>query len=118
MTRAAKLLLVLALAGCAAPPAPEAELPPIAEADAAPASPPPVSVAPPPFLPPPPPDTCGARELRYLIGKPRNEIPVPINPGGRRVTCTTCPMTMDFNPARLNILFDADTGIIREVKCG
>jgi len=27
-------------------------------------------------------------------------------------------VTMDFNPRRLNFLFDAETGLIREVKCG
>ncbi|MFN5618247.1 MAG: I78 family peptidase inhibitor [Brevundimonas sp.] len=35
-----------------------------------------------------------------------------------RVTCTTCPVTMDYNPGRLNILYDRDTGVVREVKCG
>jgi hypothetical protein len=41
-----------------------------------------------------------------------------VNPGARRVACTTCPMTMDYNPGRLNILYDQETGIVREVKCG
>jgi hypothetical protein len=65
-----------------------------------------------------PPDLCGARPLQYLIGKSRTEIPVPVNVTNRRVTCTTCPVTMDFRADRLNIFFDADTGIIKEVKCG
>ena len=65
-----------------------------------------------------PPDLCGARPLQYLIGKPRSEIPVPVNVTSRRVTCTTCPVTMDYRADRLNIFFDADTGIIKEVKCG
>jgi hypothetical protein len=65
-----------------------------------------------------PADLCGARPLQYLIGKPRSEIPVPVNVTNRRVTCTTCPVTMDFRADRLNIFFDADTGIIKEVKCG
>jgi hypothetical protein len=43
---------------------------------------------------------------------------VPVNVSNRRVTCTTCPVTMDFREDRLNIFFDADTGIIKEVKCG
>lgn len=41
-----------------------------------------------------------------------------MNPNLQRVACTTCPVTMDFNPNRLNFFFDAATGIIKEVKCG
>ena len=52
------------------------------------------------------------------MGKPRSEIPVPADPSKRRVACTTCPVTMDYSPERLNIFFDAETGIIKEVKCG
>jgi len=82
----------------------------------------PPTEAPAPAAPPPPPraaaDTCGAADMAGLIGRPRTEIPVPVLPALRRVTCTTCPVTMDFNPRRLNILFDADTGLVREVKCG
>lgn len=43
---------------------------------------------------------------------------VPTDPTKRRVACTTCPVTMDYRPDRLNIFFDAETGIIKEVKCG
>lgn len=71
--------------------------------------------------PPPsrePADRCGAAALQSLIGKPRTEIPVPINPRLRRVACTTCPVTMDFNPERLNIFYDADSGVVKEVRCG
>jgi hypothetical protein len=35
-----------------------------------------------------------------------------------RITCTTCPVTLDYDPRRLNFLFDEATGVIREVKCG
>jgi hypothetical protein len=78
--------------------------------------PPPVVVAPPP--PPPPPDYCGANDLQYLVGKHRTDIPVPVDPGRRRVTCTTCPVTMDYSATRLNIYYDASNGIIRKVECG
>ncbi len=64
------------------------------------------------------PDQCKSADLKYLIGKLRSEIPVPADPGKRRVACTTCPVTMDYNPERLNIFFDADTGVIKDVKCG
>ena len=85
----------------------------------APHEPPPRDPA--PTRPPPsrePPDRCGAAALQSLVGKPRTEIPVPVNPRLRRVACTTCPVTMDFNPERLNIFFDAETGVVKEVRCG
>jgi hypothetical protein len=34
------------------------------------------------------------------------------------VACTTCPVTMDYRPDRLNILFNPDTGVVQQVKCG
>ena len=63
-------------------------------------------------------DQCGAAELQDMVGKLRTEIPVPIDPTRQRVACTTCPVTMDFSPQRLNFFFDAATGIIKEVRCG
>ena len=63
-------------------------------------------------------DICKAGELQYLVGRPKTEIPVPVDVVNRRVTCTTCPVTMDYSPGRLNILFEESTGVIREVKCG
>ena len=95
--------------------------------------PPPVPVAPAPLTSAPiqsgfemtpadtaadPDDMCGSARLRYLIGRLKSEIPVPVDPSLRRVTCTSCPVTMDFNPRRLNILYDQASGIIKEVKCG
>lgn len=88
-------------------------------------APPPPPPAPPPVAetrpePPPPPmaDSCGLKAARKLVGKNRSEIPVPVNPALQRVACTTCAVTMDFNPNRLNFFFDAQTGVIKEVKCG
>ena len=72
----------------------------------------------PPPVEQPPPDACGARALAHLVGKNRSEIPVPVNPGQRRVACTTCPITEDYSPWRLNIFYDARTGVITEVRCG
>ena len=63
-------------------------------------------------------DTCGATDLQYLIGKPRTEIPVPLDPGKRRVVCSSCIITQDFRPDRQTITFDTDTGIIKSVTCG
>lgn len=63
-------------------------------------------------------DTCGKSALDGLIGQLRTQIPVPVDPSRRRVICTTCAMTQDFRPERLTILFDAETGVIRELRCG
>ena len=85
-----------------------------------PSRPPPprqVSVRPPP-RPQADSDSCGARDLQYLVGRSRLEIPVPLEPSRRRVVCTTCPITMEFMPQRQTITFDAETGVVREVKCG
>jgi hypothetical protein len=84
----------------------------------APAPPPPPKIEAPPPPPPAPADTCGAKPLQYLVGRPKSEIPIPVDPSKRRVACTTCPVTMDYRADRLNIFFDADTGVIKEVKCG
>lgn len=110
MKRAIAVLGLALTTACASPPPP-----------AAPIRPAPVYTPPPAYVPPPPPpprDQCGAAALQNLVGQPRTAIPVPVNPALRRVTCTTCPMTMDFNPARLNILYDEESGTVREVKCG
>lgn len=87
------------------------------------------STAPPPPAPPPvaetrpeppPPvaDSCGLKAARKYVGQNRSEIPVPVNPSLQRVACTTCAVTMDFNPNRLNFFFDAQTGVVKEVRCG
>ncbi|HYE45735.1 MAG TPA: peptidase inhibitor I78 [Caulobacter sp.] len=83
-----------------------------------PAPPPPPKVEAPPPPPPETADTCGAKPLQYLVGRPKSEIPIPVDPTKRRVACTACPVTQDYRPDRLNIFFDAETGIIKEVKCG
>jgi len=64
------------------------------------------------------PTQCKADQYRHLIGRNRSEIPA--TPAGQtwRVTCTTCPVTMDYNPNRLNIFYDEATGVIRRVECG
>lgn len=63
-------------------------------------------------------DQCRAADYQNLIGRNRSEIPE--RPAGAtwRVTCSTCAVTMDWRPDRLNIVYDQETGVIREVKCG
>jgi hypothetical protein len=56
--------------------------------------------------------------MQGLIGRPRTQIPVPVDPNRQRVACMTCPVTLDYNPARLNFFFDADTGVIKKISCG
>ncbi len=103
----ATLAAVLTLSACASAPPP------------APPPPQPVTEAPTVPLPPPPPeDSCKAADFQYLVGRNKSEIPVPTDPSKRRVACTTCPVTMDYRPDRLNIYFDAETGTVKEVKCG
>lgn len=63
-------------------------------------------------------DTCQAAALQYLVGKNKAEAPAPVDPSKRRVTCSSCAITMDYRPDRLDIVFDKDTGTITAVKCG
>lgn len=64
------------------------------------------------------PDQCKAAQYQSFIG--RNRVSLPTRPDGEtwRVTCITCPMTLDYNPSRLNILYDQRTGLIRQMTCG
>jgi len=63
-------------------------------------------------------DQCGASALQYLVGRPRTEIPVPLQPSTRRVVCSTCVITQDYRADRQTIVFDSDTGLIKSVACG
>ena len=63
-------------------------------------------------------DQCGLKDAQAFVGKPRTSLPAPVDPSRWRVACTTCPVTMDYRPDRLNILFNADNGVVQEVKCG
>ena len=110
-------LAMLALAGCASD---EPASKPAPATTPTTAAPPPISTpAPRPVAPPPlPKDACGADEAQKLVGRPRSEVPIPLRPALQRVACTTCPVTMDYNPRRLNFFYEASSGIIKEVKCG
>ena len=63
-------------------------------------------------------DACGAAAHAYLVGKNRSEIPIPVDPSKRRVACSTCPVTEELQPTRLNIFYDANSGTVTEVRCG
>ena len=62
-------------------------------------------------------DTCGAAESQSLVG--RNVAAVSFaSDANVRVACTTCAVTMDYDPNRMNVFFDRDTGRIERVTCG
>ena len=63
-------------------------------------------------------DACGAGRYRYLVGQHRSRIPAKPAGATWRVTCTSCPMTMDYSEHRLNILYDQRTETVEEVRCG
>lgn len=63
-------------------------------------------------------DLCRAGDLQWLVGKPKTDIPVPVDVVNRRVACTTCPVTEDYSPHRLNIFFSEQTGVVEQVRCG
>ena len=101
------------LGGCAGPPVPTATavLPPFHVVPGSlllPAAP----------LPARPRDTCGAASLAGLIGRPRTQIPVAVDLSRRRVSCTACPVAPDVRLDRVNILYDARTGLVTRITCG
>ena len=64
------------------------------------------------------PSQCKADQYQSFVGRNRSELSAKPASEIWRVTCTTCPMTMDYNPSRLNVVYEEATGVIREVKCG
>ena len=63
-------------------------------------------------------DTCGAAKLHYLVGRNKSEIPPTPAGATWRIYCSSCLVTMDYSPSRVDIVFDEKTGIVKEVKCG
>ena len=67
--------------------------------------------------PPSGPDTCSAADYQSLIGRNIGAVTFPAD-ANIRVACTTCMVTQDYRPERMNIRFDEETGVIEEVSCG
>jgi hypothetical protein len=103
---------LLILCACTSAPEPTPAPPPSSSPSPAP-KPAPTSPRPAPAR-----DQCGAADLQQLVGRSRTEVPVPVDPSRQRVACTTCPVTQDYSPTRLNFFFDAGTGRITEIRCG
>ena len=62
-------------------------------------------------------DLCRAEANRSLIGSNVAAVSFPAD-ANVRVVCTTCPVTKDLRPDRLNVRFDQASGIIQSVDCG
>jgi hypothetical protein len=110
----------LTVFACADSPKPKPPAPVAATAAYGPA-PAAASIASAPVAPPPPrpaPDQCGLDELKGLVGRSRLEIPIPLEPGRRRVLCETCPRSEEVVAGRQTVLFDARTGLVTSVSCG
>lgn len=81
-----------------------------------PPSPPPGAGA--SVLPPAPEDDrCWSSRFVSYVGKNKSELPKTL-PQVTRVNSTTDVVTQDFRPDRLNIVYDAKTGVIESVRCG
>jgi hypothetical protein len=96
--RATPLFCVIALSACAEPVPPQTGVP----------------VNP---VPPAAEDTCGVAGLASLIGQPVARFSAQLREGPARVIRPGQPVTMDYNPLRLNILLDADDRIVG-LSCG
>lgn len=63
-------------------------------------------------------DSCGASRYATLVGQDKSRAPTTTEGHPVRVVCSTCPMTMDYNAARLNVVFDEKTGVVQKLGCG
>ena len=73
----------------------------------------------PPPSPPtmPGPDACGASDLQYLLGQPRDALERENISAPTRILPPGTAMTMDHRPDRLNVELDAGGDILR-IWCG
>lgn len=65
----------------------------------------------------PPPDTCQIAAHRNLIGTEGSAIVQANLPGGARVVCHGCAVTLDYRAERLNVELGAD-GKVANLRCG
>ena len=96
--RAEALLCLMALSACADPV-------PLRAGNLDPSSPPAAREA------------CGAAGPSALIGQPVSQFSAQTRQGPARVIRPGQPVSLDYNPLRLNVLLDADDRIVG-VSCG
>lgn len=73
-----------------------------------------------PMVSPPddPSDACGAAALQHLVGQPVTAFPPPAaDDRNVRIIGPDMAVTMDYNPERLNVEYDARR-IITRITCG
>lgn len=63
------------------------------------------------------PQRCEVEDARLLIGRHVGAVTFTRD-ANVRIVCTSCPVTKDLRPDRLNIRFDQSSGIIERVDCG
>ncbi len=66
---------------------------------------------------PPMDDACQASAFQWLVGRPRADIPAVL-PQPSRVVADNQPVTMDYNPNRINVVWNHETGRVEHVRCG
>ena len=62
-------------------------------------------------------DTCSAARHAWMAGRPIKEIDASDLPRPVRVYTAGSPITMDYQPERMNVVVGAD-GHVVDVKCG
>jgi len=62
-------------------------------------------------------DACGASQFQSLVGLPNDQIPTTL-PSPARVVADDQAVTMDYNPDRLNIVWNHETRMVESVRCG
>ncbi len=74
--------------------------------------------SPAPSSPPDRSEACGSEKYQYLVGKPHTAIPHEPHGQNWRVYSTKEIITMDYVFGRMDIVWDADTGLVKNVHCG
>jgi hypothetical protein len=60
--------------------------------------------------------TCKARGLAWSVGKPVKALK-RLRTRQVRYVCTSCAATMDYNAARLTVVYDRSTGRVMKLSC-
>lgn len=71
-----------------------------------------------PAPPADPSDPCEAKRFQWLVGKPKLEVGTPPPNRTWRVYSTEDAVTEDYSETRMNVMWDAKTGVVLSVKCG